>query len=131
MNPQVDAYIRASFAAPRFDPIAPARAAARYVDDAYEATERLGLREADANRGHAPAPDLADRRVKRCVIGCNVPSCAQSSPPSASAPSVVHWRGFSLPGTGGAFSVGRPHSSTSGQTRFSGRPALGASLGWS
>ena len=34
VNPRVDAYIRASFAAQRFDSIAPARAAARYVDDA-------------------------------------------------------------------------------------------------
>ena len=37
-----------AFAAQRFDPIAPARAAAVYVDDAYEAADRLGLREAGA-----------------------------------------------------------------------------------
>ena len=39
-----------------FDPIAPARAAAPYVDDAHEAADRLGLREADAG-ANVTAPD--------------------------------------------------------------------------
>jgi len=37
-----------AFAAQRFEPIAPARTAALYVEDANEAADRLGLREADA-----------------------------------------------------------------------------------
>ena len=67
-----------AFAAQRFDPIAPARAAAIYVDDAYEAADRLGLREADAGANVALLepfdPVVFDRTVTRGGLRCVAPS---------------------------------------------------------
>ena len=67
-----------AFAAQRFDPIAPARAAALYVDDAYEAADRLGLREADAGANVVLLepfdPVVFDRTVTRGGLRCVAPS---------------------------------------------------------
>ena len=67
-----------AFAAQRFDPIAPAGAAALYVDDAYEAADRLGLREADAGANVVLLepfdPVVFDRTVTRGGLRCVAPS---------------------------------------------------------
>lgn len=67
-----------SFAAQRFDPIAPARIATLYVDDAYEAATRLSLREADAGANVVLLepfdPVVFDRTVTRDGLRCVAPS---------------------------------------------------------
>ena len=67
-----------AFAAQRFDPIAPARAAALYVDDADEAADRLGLRGADAGANVVLLepfdPVVFDRTVTRGGLRCVAPS---------------------------------------------------------
>ena len=67
-----------AFAAQRFDPIAPARAATIHVDDAYEAADRLGLREADAGANVVLLepfdPVVFDRTVTRGGLRCVAPS---------------------------------------------------------
>ena len=63
-----------AFAAQRFDPIAPARSAAIYVEDAYEAADRLGLREADVGANVVLLepfdPVVFDRTVTRDGLRC-------------------------------------------------------------
>lgn len=63
-----------AFAAQRFEPVAPARVAALYVEDAAEATERLGLREADAGTNvmllEPFDPVVFDRTVERDGLRC-------------------------------------------------------------
>ena len=67
-----------AFAAQRFDPIAPARTAALYVDDAYRAAAELGLREADAGANvillEPFDPVVFDRCVTRDGLRCVAPS---------------------------------------------------------
>ena len=67
-----------AFAAQRFDPIAPARSAAIYVEDAYEAADRLGLREADVGANvvllEPYDPVVFDRTVTRGGLRCVAPS---------------------------------------------------------
>lgn len=67
-----------AFAAQRFDPIAPARTAALYVEDADEAANRLGLREADAGANVVLLepfdPVVFDRNVTRDGLRCVAPS---------------------------------------------------------
>ena len=67
-----------AFAAQRFDPIAPARTAALYVEDAEEAANRLGLREADAGTNVVLLepfdPVVFDRTVTRDGLRCVAPS---------------------------------------------------------
>ena len=63
-----------AFAAQRFDPIAPARTAALYVDDAYEAAHRLSLREVDSGANVVLLepfdPVVFDRTVTRDGLRC-------------------------------------------------------------
>ena len=67
-----------AFAAQRFDPIAPARSAAVYVEDTYEAADRLGLREADIGANvvllEPYDPVVFDRTVTRDGLRCVAPS---------------------------------------------------------
>lgn len=67
-----------SFAAQRFDPIAPARIATLYVDDAHMAANRLGLREANAGANvvllEPYDPVVFDRTVTRDGLRCVAPS---------------------------------------------------------
>ena len=67
-----------ALAAQRFDPIAPARLAALYVDDAYEAADRLRLREADAGANvmllEPFDPVVFDRCVTRDGLRCVAPT---------------------------------------------------------
>ncbi len=67
-----------AFAAQRFDPIAPARIATLYVDDAFEAANRLGLREADAGANVVLLepfdPVVFDRCAIRDGLRCVAPS---------------------------------------------------------
>ena len=67
-----------AFAAQRFDPIVPASIAAIYVDDAYQAADRLGLREADAGANVVLLepfdPVVFDRNVTRGGLRCVAPS---------------------------------------------------------
>ena len=67
-----------ALAAQRFDPIAPARAATVYVDDAYRAASRLGLREADAGTNVVLLepfdPVVFDRSVTRDGLRCVAPT---------------------------------------------------------
>lgn len=67
-----------AFAAQRFDPIAPARVAALYVDDAYRAADVLALREADAGANVVLLepfdPVVFDRCVTRDKLRCVAPS---------------------------------------------------------
>ena len=67
-----------AFAAQRFDPIAPARTAALYVEDADEAADRLGLREVDAGANVVLLepfdPVVFDRNVTRAGLRCVAPS---------------------------------------------------------
>ena len=66
-----------AFAAQRFDPIAPARTAALYVDDAYRAADRLGLREAHTGANVVLLepfdPVVFDRTVVRDGLRCVAP----------------------------------------------------------
>ena len=67
-----------ALAAQRFDPIAPARTAALYVDDAYGAASQLGLHEADAGANVVLLepfdPVVFDRTVTRDGLTCVAPS---------------------------------------------------------
>ncbi len=67
-----------AFAAQRFDPIAPARVAALYVDDAYGAASALGLRDTDAGANVVLLepfdPVVFDRCITRDGLRCVAPS---------------------------------------------------------
>ena len=67
-----------AFAAQRFDPIALARTAALYVEDANETADRLGLREADAGANVVLLepfdPVVFDREITRDGLRCVAPS---------------------------------------------------------
>ncbi len=67
-----------AFAAQRFDPVAGARAAALYVEDAAETSERLGLRETDTGANVVLLepfdPVVFDRTLERDGLRCVAPS---------------------------------------------------------
>ncbi len=67
-----------AFAAQHFDPIAPARVAALYVDDAYRAADVLALHEAEAGANVVLLepfdPVVFDRCVTRDGLRCAAPS---------------------------------------------------------
>ena len=67
-----------AFAAQRFDPIAPARVAALYVEDAAAASERLQLRETDTGANVVLLepfdPVVFERTVERDGLRCVAPS---------------------------------------------------------
>ncbi len=67
-----------TFAAQRFDPIAPARVAALYVGDVARAAQRLGLRETDAGANvmllEPFDPVVFDRNIDRNGLRCVAPS---------------------------------------------------------
>lgn len=67
-----------AFAAQRFDPIAPARTATVYVDDATDAASRLGLRETETGANIVLLepfdPVVFDRITKRDGLRCVGPS---------------------------------------------------------
>ena len=88
-----------AFAAQRFDPIAPAGAAALYVDDADEAADRLGLRGADAGANVVLLepfdPVVFDRTVTRGGLSMRRPQPARCGPAHGTGTRTATRRGAS------------------------------------
>lgn len=67
-----------TFAAQRFNPVAPARTATLYVEDVVEVAEALGIRETDAGANVVLLepfdPVVFDRTIERDGLRCVAPS---------------------------------------------------------